>query len=68
MDRSDCSIFGMGLEAAEQSSFFIGSKYLSFNVSDQARAEANMGCKAGWGWALAVFFAFGESMWDKSLD
>lgn len=31
--QSDCSIFGMGLEAAAQSLFFICSKHLSVNVN-----------------------------------
>jgi hypothetical protein len=40
LHQSDCSIFGISLEAAEQSFFFICSKYLSFNVSDDAKGRS----------------------------
>lgn len=36
---SDCSIFGIGLEAAERSLFFICSKYLSVNVNGKTKGR-----------------------------
>lgn len=37
--QSDCSIFGIGLEAAERSLFFICSKYLSINVNGKTKGR-----------------------------
>lgn len=37
--QSDCSIFGISLEAAEGSLFFICSKYLSINVNGKTKGR-----------------------------